>query len=530
MRGKRLRDNLISLLWLAFGYGSNIWFLLFRGKELLDSDMAAEMVLADILNREHAVLTKSWFYSTELRFLQMQWFYRLGLFIYPNDWHLARCFGMALALALLAVLTWFLFYSMGRSDDGIRAAALVMFPGGSWYFGWTLFGGYYLPFIYISLLTTALLMMITRTAERLKTALYTGLCLILAFVSGINGVKQLMVFYAPLVLAAVFLLIRSVRLTDPEESTKAVRLLIRGKEFRFVFLSLLLTFSAFLGYLVNTKYLAKIYSFVQYGDNTPIIGGSFSDYLRSFIWSYGYVDHKALMSFTGIASMCGVAFGILVIASAIRLAMRFKLLTDTEQLLTTISVSGILFCVFIFSYTNGDMKYYIPVLPFGIFLIVLEIQTEQFVLDFSRFLCMNAVTGLLFITSVGTLHNESVDPLRIYRAEPKIGTIAQKVVSLGYTDGISGFWTSQILAELTNGSVEMWTLDAEGNEWYEWLQRTDHRDHFPEGRYFYLYKKSDAAGKKSSGDEEMKIRDAFLKRHAELVLQYEDEDYMLYGN
>ena len=75
---------------------------------MVDSDLSAEVMLADLLQKEGAVISKSWIYSTEISVFQMQWFYRLGLIFFPDNWHLARSIGLALALALYAGAAAFL--------------------------------------------------------------------------------------------------------------------------------------------------------------------------------------------------------------------------------------------------------------------------------------------------------------------------------------------------------------------------------------------------------------------------------------
>lgn len=44
----------------------SICFIALKGRKYLDSDMASEMILANLLNQEGGVLSKNWFYSTEL--------------------------------------------------------------------------------------------------------------------------------------------------------------------------------------------------------------------------------------------------------------------------------------------------------------------------------------------------------------------------------------------------------------------------------------------------------------------------------
>ena len=100
MKGSSLKKigALLPWLWLAAGYVLDMWFQLVPGKWIVDSDLASEMMLTKILNQEGSILSHSWYYSTELRVVNMQWFYRLGLLLFPDDWHLARTFGMAIAL------------------------------------------------------------------------------------------------------------------------------------------------------------------------------------------------------------------------------------------------------------------------------------------------------------------------------------------------------------------------------------------------------------------------------------------------
>ena len=135
----------VPRLWLIFGFLWNVWYQIVYGQIQLDSDMASEMVLADILNKERSVsgLTTSWRYSSELRVLNMQWFFRIGLAFFKNNWHMARAFSMTLAIILLAISVWFVFYSINLPELGIWAAALALFPGGADYFWLGTFGGYY---------------------------------------------------------------------------------------------------------------------------------------------------------------------------------------------------------------------------------------------------------------------------------------------------------------------------------------------------------------------------------------------------
>lgn len=44
------------------------------GKWIVDSDLASEMILSDLLNKEGSIISHNWFYSTELKVVNLQWF------------------------------------------------------------------------------------------------------------------------------------------------------------------------------------------------------------------------------------------------------------------------------------------------------------------------------------------------------------------------------------------------------------------------------------------------------------------------
>ncbi len=88
----------------------DITFFLNHGRAMLDSDMAAEMVLADLMNQEHSLITKNWIYSTEIKAAGMQWFYCIGLWLSQDNWLVARTIGAAIAL-ILFLLSWLSLHS-----------------------------------------------------------------------------------------------------------------------------------------------------------------------------------------------------------------------------------------------------------------------------------------------------------------------------------------------------------------------------------------------------------------------------------
>lgn len=490
---------------------------------MLDSDMSAEMILADILNKEHSLtgLTTNWIYGSELRVFEMQWFYRIGLALFPHNWHMARTISMALAILLLAYAAWLVFYSIEMQEIGIWAAAFTIFPGGGWYFWQTIYGAYYLPYIYFSLFSFSLIMFATKKKGKRLCLTSTLGVVLLGFASGLNGIRQLMLFYVPMDLAAGGVLVQRLICTDKGESDNESNGL-----FAFV-ISLAATASSFAGYLINSHLLAKKYSFLSF-DDIEIAGGEFLSQIRDYIWSFGFVEGKPLMSPVGIASMFGVIFGIFVVTAGIVMLMKISDLTYGQRLLVLFSTIGVLTSAFVFSYTEwGGIQYFMPLVPFGYYLVLLWIYSGSFVFKQTRFFLANAAIIILLITSLGTVYNESREPIHQYRAHPTMNNLVTWLRG-GYTQGAGLFWVSNLVTELSDGDIEMWTQDPHfRDDWFHWLQPMEHMGNKINGKFFYLVDNALLEGE--FGDEYTGLRDKFLNDNPGLTEIYRDEEYTVYA-
>lgn len=73
----------------------------------LDSDMSSELILENILPKEHRLLTDKWMYSTELRVLNIQMIYQM-IFLFTNNWHTVRCVSSILLFVILFLCFYYL--------------------------------------------------------------------------------------------------------------------------------------------------------------------------------------------------------------------------------------------------------------------------------------------------------------------------------------------------------------------------------------------------------------------------------------
>lgn len=186
------------------------------GMHNLDSDMASEMILADMLNQEGTLFSADWYYSTELRVVSPAPLYQIGLRLF-DSWHWARTF--ALALMLLGVVVSFLFMARaaGMKQGAVYCAAALILPFSQAYMFLFAYGGFYAAYFAMTCLAIGAVLRVH--ASRRKLLL--GLFLVLAGVwSGMTGVRMLMIHGVPLMLAcAVALFAQVCRSATPSSPT-----------------------------------------------------------------------------------------------------------------------------------------------------------------------------------------------------------------------------------------------------------------------------------------------------------------------
>lgn len=484
-------------LWLAGGYLFGIWYHIFPGKWLLDADLASEMVLANKLNEEHSILSTDWFYSTELRVFHSQWFYRLGLLVFPDNWHCARILSAVLMLAVFALLLICFTKVLGLEKYGVWCAAFMMWPFGDWYLVYGIFGTYYLIYMLFSLSVIVILMKLAAKdlmvrGEMVKHKAKIGRLLLCAagtlisFASGLNGIKQLMVFFVPLSAALILLVFFDAREKNVS-SLKELKTTCSGV-FCMLISGLFFTLCSMAGYLINSFVLSKKYSFREYGS---IIWASEPDRSLLDVWFdflrlYGFQKDVKIVSFEGLAATLGLMLGAAVLISIIRLCIRYKTLTAGIKLTLLLTISTLLINGLIFSFADTDYSqyYWLPLLPFGVALLIAEIKTERFTIIYTPKVFLVSMMICVTICSFSTVKKEQESPLLPVRAG--YSQIVDWLIAHGLTQGYSSFWSSAVLREMSNNTIETWTIYS-GSTVYEWLQEKNHMIREPEKPYFFLY-------------------------------------------
>lgn len=475
----------VPWLWMAAGYLFMLWYHIVPGHWIVDSDLAGEMVLADLLNKEGGILTTNWFYTTEIRVLNLQWLYRLGLLLFPHSWHAARVFSMALALLLLAAAALFFTQAAGMGRAGVWCTAALMWPFGSWYLFLCLYGGQYLVYIIVSLLTLGIVLHLRQRLSRTRALLLLAAGAALGLITGLNGVRQLMVLYGPLSAALLVLALWQI-CTGPAATLREAGRAC-PQVLRMLGSALLFTACSAAGYLINLAVFRGKYSFNSYDTLTwldaPI---SLLTGWRDYLLQFGYQAGQPLFSFSGIAGGLGLLLGIAVLVSLVWLALHLARLELPHQVVAAFTLSGLLIQALILCYLGPyQPNYWLPFVPFGLIALLLVLQTGTFRPHAIRPLLALCLALCLSVCSAATVRRELAAPTR---GQPGLEAVVTWLQDRGYTGGYAYFWTGQAVTELSDGQIEMWTvIPYSHGSIHQWLQRVDHLDRIPEAPCFMLF-------------------------------------------
>ncbi len=520
MKKENIFNKYLPWVWLIVGYIYDIAFILLHGRQMLDSDMSAEMVLSNLLNHEHAIVTHSWIYSTEIRVAETQWFFRIGLLISPHNWIVARAIGTAIMLALYVFAWLFLSKVLEWGRTGVWIAAMLVWPFGFWYFMDITWGAYYVPHSIFIILSLALLISVAKkyVAEpKLFTVgniLKIAVVAALSIICGLNGIRNTLIFYMPLMLFAVvvfYMYMREHGLLKSLWQDISVQLVFARLAVGAVFCNLV-------GYVGNHVLFENKYRYSSY--NNMVWGGGSNSLATTFKWyidSFGLKDQasKELFTLSGIGAGCGLLLAIILVISVIRLIMNFKRMNELNQLYTGLFLSMLFVIGMVFTYIYGEEQYWLTTVQFGVAAIFLEIMTEPALKDLERRWAPCALLALAAISAIGTTTANLASPLR---GNPDFEKVITFLEDEGYTQGCASFWRGPVITELTDGDIDMWNMTDEFDDVLLWLQKDSHRE-LPQGEFFCIYNKA----------TETESVDTFTETYGltgDLV--YQDDYYLIY--
>ena len=470
---KKYIDCYWDRLLLVFVYTLNVFYVWLNGRNLLNSDVASELILAKELNHEGKIVTSNWFYSSELRVLNTQLIYKLAFRLFPNDWNSARTLSEAMFLIVLVLCALYYAKAAELSKSIFLFAVVLITPLSCWY-GWNVvYNLYYIPHIAISLVAVSLQLRYWNTESKHRRILIAVCAVLLAFTAGLGGIRQLMICYVPLLLAVLWFLWQKKR-----DLAKRKELL------RYLSVSSLVFIASSFGFLVNHLILRHRFHFENraslFWDDISL--SKLLNCLSELIGLYGWHKDIQVLSIYSAGNMLCLLLVAFIICGTVWCFRRDDL-TDRERIALYYMAALFIVLLPVYSFTESyNASYWTVFTPFSFIPCWIWGKRQNSILRKTGWKVLIATTVL--ICSMSTMHSPYIDWVPDAR---RIQPVSQWLKQSGYTKGFSEFWDGNVITALTDGEVEMWVYnDLTKLEFYEWLQKTSHKDSYPEGEVFII--------------------------------------------
>ncbi len=460
---KYIKKIIVFLPWLFVITGMIFTSILIaqKGNKILSSDFAVELVLARHLNEEHTFVSTTWAYSTWVRIFDVVLIRKLVFAIIGyGNWLLSRVVTNLIMMILLTVSYIYTAKAAGFRRMGLWTAAALCWPFGVWYVLNVLYGGFYYSFMINYILSIGLIIKLSGSDKdedkRSRTAIRIAALVILALISGCDGVRGLMCFCCPLVVGSVIYTV----LNDASGNTAD-----RKKCFRFTGYTLLVFAVSCFGYLINKFVLPTKFSFSANYGTDPLwikldlskILATYADYLQLL----GYRTGVNIMSKMGVINFLAITLAALYIVSLVRLCRNFKTLSFAHRIITIYNVSFGIFLSVIYMVSDWayNESYWVPLLPFVFITLQAEYDSDPLLKKDSLF-GTKVIAALFVVCILGVSYSTYLSPYNWAHnnSDSHMNPVASWLDTNGYECGYATFWNSSIVEELTNGDVRMYSV------------------------------------------------------------------------
>ena|GEM_PF-855968 len=485
---------------------------------LMHSDMAAEVILARLLNDEGKLVTSSWYYSTEIRIIYSQ-LVMMPLFYFTGDFGTVKLLSILILDLSLAVVYFFTARGFGMKKSALfLSMALLLSPLSTEYLDMMYLGNFYTcQVICTYLFLLFFFALYRRAASGAKYVILIALLCLSAFIVGLSGVRYPANLFLPLLGAVVMAFVFDRKVLCEEDQENGIPGLLKAGGIASV-----LTAFSLLGCFLNARVLPKYFSFYDMGSVGFVklrelperLAGAFH-MIPEFV---GFRFTEVTPRFAAV-NVLRIVFILVSVLVLIRLtAKRKELLNASERLLLYFFYMGMIlnFGMEVFLTKDQEYRYYIPnyvilVLLYGIYLTK-EAKTEKWVRP--------AVTAVFVLTAVSTLYSELWQDTKYNDCEKRYGYM-KFLEEQGYDYGYATFWNGSVTEYLSNGRIHVGSIAGEpgATEPYRWLvPKAYFTPGFHEGKTFLLL----------AVTEEPAIKEGVISIMQDSVKVYEDEYYVIY--
>ncbi len=417
----------------------------------VDSDLASEILLGKECVKEKTLWPKGWYYSTEFRFINTQFFSALG-FLFTNNFNAVKTIQTLFCVPCLFFAMWFLLNQISIKKFWLKflTCILTVIPW-SWIV-WHVSAGenYYIPHAVFSLIYVSLFIKITQNSELKHKKFFTTFFFVWAFLSGLSSIRYIIIFVLPLTFAILWI--------EGRDKNSAVKITdFKGfwLKNQNVFLSVSGLILSGVGYVFNNLIFQKIFTFHQWNSmNFNKFGETtLSDILLGLLETFGFKQEVAVLTPSGVIN-CLVYAAIFLFVLYLILALK-KDLPKSNKIVMTFFVSAFLFNTFLHLNVDYINRYYYPIIIYVLPCIAIIVENSQ--LSALRKWTLAVVWSVVLITSSFSImqHLFSTD------ANKKRHASIEFIQKKGYEFGYATFWNSTVATYLTDGDLKIGNLTCD---------------------------------------------------------------------
>lgn len=520
---KNNKFQIVQYSMLLIAFFSLIIFMTMRLEYILDSDIASQLVLSEFLSEKKALWSTDWFYATEIRVLSLQLIFT-PLFWITSNWQIVRIVGVIILYILLLISIYYFCYYIGIKKYFGFIGAIFLLPFSRQYYDFVLKNVNYIPCLIISFFTIGMFFAYMKTdIIKRKKFLFIIICVLSVF-AGMNGMRQMIIVYFPMLMASFLILI----LECYDNKKLEWKNIKKNKHISFVIINFSATVFNAIGYLINVKYLSKIF---YYKDYTEMEWDGFSVFdfglvIDGWFANLGFLNGE-LFSISAFYNLVSFVILLFLVWSLYYTFKNRNYSLYESIIMFSFLVAGFVISIILYCFTNMnyEKRYDLPIVVLTLPTIILYISQQSISETRKKIIIILLTTVFLF------------NGLNFYLKESKVDTtselrnIAETLEKNDYRNGYATFWNANVMEELSNGYLEIWDW-GEGswsdinsvNTIYKWAQKKEHEIKPPQGKVFWIL------------TEEEKTNFPFTKNVTNDYLLYESGNetegqtkYLVYG-
>ena len=418
----------------------------------VNSDLAAEYLLAKQCFLEKSILPLGWHYSTEIYILGKH-LVSAPMFLFTQNLTVIKTLTSLFCTIILFFSCWYLLSKLEIEQLWIKLLACIMvispFSGLAWYvLAW---GTFYIPhvvfsFFYIGLFLELVRQSAVQNIKKRTVVLFLGL----GFLSGLSTIRYIMNFQFPLALVLVIL-----KVIEKETVISDVRKF--WLEDKRVYYSVLGLFAGGMGYVFNNVVLQQLYSFSEWNTIAFCKLGTvtFLDIFRAILQNTGFIEGVSVFTPSGIINLlvyvCLLVFVVFII-KVLKVEAQ-----ENRKILILFFASSFFFNIFVYLNTEFIPRYLVNILIFIMPCMAILLSSSS--LSSYKKYGLGVVWSIVIFTSAFTTMQSQ------FNRDSNTDKYAVRdfLVSQGYEFGYGTFWNANVFNYLTNGDIEVGNLYKTNN-------------------------------------------------------------------